>query len=109
MLPFFTTYPQFAPNQILTSNNLNQLYDYLGEQQRLTRTHLIGIGIVCGLEASLNDEGTQLTISRGCGVTSAGHLIIWDEDEPLEFRRPYTMPVDIDYTFFDLPSGNGET
>ncbi|MCP9234652.1 carboxypeptidase-like regulatory domain-containing protein [Lewinella sp. JB7] len=109
MLPNFTAYPQFAPNQILTSGNLNQLYDYLGEQERLTRTHLIGIGIVCGLEATLNDAGTQLTISRGCGVTSAGHLIIWDEDEPLEFRRPYTMPDDIDYDFFDLPDNSGDT
>ena len=109
MLPTFTAYPQFAPNQILSSNNLNQLYDYLGEQQRLTRTHLIGIGIVCGLEATLNDDGSQLTISRGCGVTSAGHLIIWNEDEPLEFRRPYTMPEDIDYPFFDLPDQSGNT
>ncbi len=109
MLPIFTAYPQFAPNQILTSNNLNQLYDYLYEQERLTRTHLIGIGIVCGLEASLNDEGDQLTISRGCGVTSAGHLIIWDEDEPLEFRRPYSMPEDIDYPFFDLPGDPANT
>ena len=109
MLPTFPAYPQFAPNQILTSKNLNQLYDYLYEQERLTRTHLIGIGIVCGLEASLNEAGNQLTISRGCGVTSAGHLIIWDEDEPLEFRRPYTMPEDIDYTFFNLPGDPNAT
>ena len=103
MQPIHTTYPQFSPNQILSSRHLNQLYDYLGEQGRLTRTHLIGIGVVCGLEASLNATGTGLTISRGCGVTSAGHLVIWDEDEPLEFFAPYTMPEDIDYPFFDLP------
>ncbi|THH39405.1 hypothetical protein [Neolewinella litorea] len=107
MQPIHTTYPQFAPNQILSSSHLNQLYDYLGEQGRLTRTHLIGIGIVCGLEATLNQAGSGITISRGCGVTSAGHLIIWDEDEPLEFFAPYTMPEDIDYTFFDLPDGDG--
>ncbi|MEM9525040.1 MAG: carboxypeptidase-like regulatory domain-containing protein [Bacteroidota bacterium] len=107
MQPIFTAYPQFAPNQVLSSSHLNQLFDYLGEQERLTRTHLIGIGIVCGLEAELNANGTGLTISRGCGVTSAGHLVIWDEDEALEFFTPYELPEDIDYTFFDLPDGSG--
>ena len=100
-----TSYPQFAPNQILSSGHLNQLYDYLEEQGRLSRTHLIGIGIACGLEATVNEAGTGITISPGCGVTSAGHLVLWDEDEPLEFFAPYRMPEDIDYTFFDLPDG----
>ncbi|MBC6993256.1 carboxypeptidase-like regulatory domain-containing protein [Neolewinella lacunae] len=107
MLPIHPNYPQFAPNQVLSSSHLNQLFDYLEEQGRLTRTHLIGIGIVCGLRAELNPAGTGITISRGCGVSSAGHLLIWDEDEALEFFRPYSPPEDIDYTFFDLPDGEG--
>ncbi|MEM7574079.1 MAG: carboxypeptidase-like regulatory domain-containing protein [Bacteroidota bacterium] len=109
MFPSQTTYPQFAPNQVLSNRHLNDLFEYLDEQGRLTRTHLIGIGIVCGLEASFaeGETGFGLQISAGCGVTSEGFLIRWDEDDILEFRTPYVMPEDIDYTFFDLPDGSG--
>lgn len=108
MLPTHTAYPEFMPNQVLSNRHLNQLFDFLYEQDRLSRTHLIGIGIVCGLTAEVteSDSGEAgVIISRGCGVTSAGHLVIWDEDEALEFYRPYAPPTNINYTFFDQPGG----
>ena len=40
----------FEPDQVLTNDHLNELFDYLDVQERLTRNKLIGIGIVCGLE-----------------------------------------------------------
>ena len=72
-------YPEFVPDQLLTSEHLNQLFGYLEEQNRLTRTNLIGMGIVCGLEVSINPERSQITISKGCGVTSEGYLATIDE------------------------------
>jgi hypothetical protein len=68
MLPTQVNYPEFVPDQLLTSEHLNQLFGYLEEQGRLTRTNLIGIGIVCGLEVKTNAAGTQITITKGCGV-----------------------------------------
>ena len=35
------TYPVFEANQVLSNLHLNQLLDYLGEQERLTRANLI--------------------------------------------------------------------
>lgn len=70
-----TRYPQFVADQILTAQNLQDLFNYLDEQERLTRTNLIGIGIVCGLEAYTHASGTSINISKGVGVTSAGYLV----------------------------------
>ena len=75
MIPVNTIYPEFVADQLLTSENLNQLFGYLDEQGRMTRTNLIGIGIVCGLQVQTAADGTTLTITKGTGVTSEGYLI----------------------------------
>jgi len=85
----FTIYPEFVADQVLTADHLNELFDYLDEQERLTRTCLIGIGIVCGLE-SLYD-GNTIQITRGVGVTSKGFLIQYP-DTTLMAYRPYKLP-----------------
>lgn len=75
MQPTKENYPEFVPDQLLTSEHLNQMFGYLEEQGRLTRTNLIGIGIVCGLEVRTNATATEITITAGCGVTSEGYLV----------------------------------
>ena len=70
-----TRYPEFVADQVLTAQNLQDLFNYLDEQERLTRTNLIGIGIVCGLEVFTNPNGTSVNLSKGVGVTSAGYLV----------------------------------
>lgn len=95
-------YPEFIPNQILTNVQLNQLHTYLDEQNRLTRTHLVGMGIICGLQVQVVDEGgndRSIKISRGYGVTSEGYMI--EIPQPYE-TKSYNLPgitaplVDID-------------
>ncbi len=77
----FQTYPVFDKNQVLTHNQLNGVVNYLEEQGRMTRSCLIGIGIVCGfmlrLEPASESESGKLTlhISKGVGVTSHGFLM----------------------------------
>lgn len=85
----FNTYPIFVADQVLTADHLNEVVNYLEEQDRLTRNRLIGIGIVCGLELKASTE--QIQISGGCGVTSEGYLIVRD---PATFTHyhPYTLP-----------------
>ena len=68
-------YPKFVPDQVLTSDNLNDLFGYLDEQGRMTRTNLLGIGIVCGLEVKTAADGSSITITKGVGVTSSGYLV----------------------------------
>lgn len=87
----FNYYPVFVADQVLTADHLNEIVNYLEEQDRLTRNKLIGIGIVCGLE--LKVSSTQIEITKGCGVTSAGYLIVQDA-LTLTHYRPYTLPGD---------------
>src|SRR6185295_17364878 len=98
-------FPVFEANQVLTSGHLNDVFNYLDEQERLTRSNLIGIGIACGLQIKLDtSSGTVIRLSKGCGVTSQGYLIVEPEDVPLvAYRENYTLPSDPDYPAFYLP------
>jgi hypothetical protein len=81
-------YPSYQPNQFLTSQDLNNSFSYLEEQERLTRANLIGTGIVCGLDFSIvSDAGSKLTaitIHAGFGVTADGYSV--DLPKPLEYK-----------------------
>ena len=106
MKPIQDKYPIFEANQVLTSRHLNEVFDYLNEQERLTRANLIGIGIECGLEIRLETNGSDQTIhlSRGCGVSSAGYILIEPDDLALVSYQKYTLPLDIDYPQFKYES-----
>lgn len=93
------SYPEFVADQLLTADNLTDLFHYLDVQERGTRINLIGIGIVCGLEVSVNEEGTELTISKGCGITSEGYLVRWEEASFQNFK-PYDAAVEKRYPLF---------
>lgn len=65
-------YPVFDPDQILSNGNLNDMMSYVDYQNTLTRTELVGNGIVCGLVATYESgEGSSLNIkvTLGHGVT----------------------------------------
>ncbi len=95
----FDQYPIFAANQVLRNDHLNQVFNYLDEQGRLTRSQLLGVGIVCGLEVRLDPASARVFIDEGLGVTSAGHLVLYDSPGPLTHRRPYTPLVSDGETF----------
>lgn len=97
MKPVQDTYPIFEANQVLTNTHLNELFNYLDEQERLTRANLIGIGIVCGLEIDLEAPTATIHLSKGCGVTSEGYLIVEPEDVELVSYREYQLPKELDY------------
>jgi hypothetical protein len=64
--------PIFEPNQVLKDSDLNGIVTYLDSHNRITRTHLIGMGIVCGLEVQLSDDRSEIRLTPGCGITSEG-------------------------------------
>ncbi len=97
------SYPVFEPNQVLSDVHLNQAFNYLDEQERLTRANLIGIGIICGLEIRPEVKSQTeaiIRLSKGCGVTSEGYLIEESEDVSLVSYREYKLPGDPDYPSF---------
>ncbi|HEV8389825.1 MAG TPA: hypothetical protein VGQ35_08275 [Dongiaceae bacterium] len=87
-----TFYPVFESGQVLTSKHLNDIVDYLEPQDRLTRTRLVGIGIVCGFEPDWNAAANTLSLSCGVAVTSEGYLIA-ENDVVLDRVRPYSVPI----------------
>ncbi len=97
------TYPLFEANQVLTPGQLNDLVEYLDEQQRLTRANLIGIGVACGLEVGFDSSAATISLSKGVGVTSEGYLIVEPADVTLAHRRPYTLPKEYGYPPFLVP------
>lgn len=94
------SFPEFVADQLLTADNLNDLFHYLDVQERGTRVNLIGIGIVCGLEVSVNEEGTEIKISKGCGITSAGYLVRWEE-ATFQNYKSYDAAIDLPYPLFN--------
>lgn len=107
-------FPVFEANQVLTSGHLNDLFNYLDEQDRLARANLIGVGIVCGLEVQSSVAGNQATVhlSKGCGITSQGYLAVEPVDVALVSCRNYVPPDELAYPLFDqlplwelLPAG----
>lgn len=91
MSDILNTYPVFEKNQVLTSTQLNNLVNYLDQQNRLTRARLIGMGVVCGLEIDYNKSENTITISKGTGITSEGYLISIGDCVTVKYR-PYNLP-----------------
>ncbi|WGG48137.1 hypothetical protein [Rugamonas sp. DEMB1] len=102
------TYPVFEANQVLSNLHLNQLFDYLNEQERLTRANLIGVGIACGLTLKLDDATTTLHLAPGCGITTEGYLVIEADPVALTAYREYNLPLDVDYPLLRDKSQTGQ-
>lgn len=68
----------FENNQVLTADQLNSVVNYFDYQQRLTRTKLLGAGIVCGLNIFFSNN--NIAITKGVGLTSDGDLAVLEND-----------------------------
>ncbi|GMQ25620.1 hypothetical protein Aoki45_23020 [Algoriphagus sp. oki45] len=95
MSQLINNYPIFEGSQVLTSDQLNQLGAYLDQQNRLTRSKFIGMGIACGLKVRPLSNG--LSISKGLGVTSEGFLIQIGKQFDATHYRPYSLPEGVSY------------
>ena len=51
-----TQYRKFNENQVLTDGQLNEFIDYFEDQDRLSRTLLSGVGIVCGFKSTITSS-----------------------------------------------------
>jgi hypothetical protein len=80
-------YELFRENQLLTHEQLNKFIRYFEDQDRLTRTCLIGVGLVCGLSARVKNN--VITVSQGCAVTTDGDLLKLETTD-YKFFRSYS-------------------
>lgn len=108
MLPVQVEFPKFVADQLLTSDDLNQLFGYLDEQNRMTRTNLIGIGIVCGLQLQVNNAKTQVTITKGCAVTSEGYLISVHTKAYTQYKKYKVDTARVYDKFYKLDGGGNK-
>lgn len=79
------SYPVFEADQVLSQKHLNRLISYLEEQDRVSRTQLLGMGVVCGLEIS-KPNVTTVAISCGTGITSLGYLVPLEDSNFTHFK-----------------------
>jgi hypothetical protein len=77
-------YSSFVDNQVLTAKQLNDIIEFFEDQQRLTRTCLVGVGLVCGFGFKGNAGG--ITVSKGCAVTTDGDLLYMQDTAFTHFR-----------------------
>lgn len=107
-MPNPNEYLVFEADQVLTNDHLNQLFYYVDQQNRWTRNKLAGIGIVCGLH--LVQQSGVIQVTKGCGVTSQGYLILHDKTN-YSYYIPYQgikKPNDLPFTYPDpLPFYEG--
>ena len=66
----FNSYPHFYANQVLKCSDLNDSFGFLDEQARLSRLHLVGKGIISGLEVSFQNNSV-LKVGKGVAWTAA--------------------------------------
>src|SRR5688572_33308342 len=82
-----TGYSVFEKDQVLTHDQLNSVAEYADDQIRLTRVGLLGVGIACGLRASIVSGNVR--VSRGVGVTTDGDLVYLAQDQVFNRFKPY--------------------
>ena len=73
------TFPKYHPGQFLTSGNLNLSFSYLNEQDRISRSALMGYGILEGLDYNYDSQKGVLRINAGKAITEDGYLINFEE------------------------------
>ena len=82
-----TGYSIFEKDQVLTASQLNSVASYFEDQTRLSRTQLLGVGLVCGLQISAQEK--QVLLSQGMGVTTDGDLLSFSTDTFYDSYKVY--------------------
>ena len=93
----------FKPDMVLTHEQLNTLFGFLMQQDTLTRTNLIGVGVACGLEVSVFRQ--TIRISKGTGVTTEGDLISFPNAREYLYYAPYILSEHAPYLPFRSAKG----
>lgn len=102
----------FQPDAVLTAAQLNEWFSFVMAQEQATRTRLLGVGVATGLRPSLAPDGSTITVSAGCGLTSEGHLLRLEKAVTYAgyaaYAAPETYPALAGLKLLELrPAGEG--
>src|SRR5664279_3651962 len=78
-----TTFTIFENDQVLTADQLNDLFNYLDVQTRITRSKAIGVGIITGLEIGVL-ANKQIVVSKGAAITTDGDMLYYNSDQQFD-------------------------
>ena len=98
-------YSRFVKDQVLTEVQLNEIIDFFEDQHRITRTCLIGTGIVCGLHLRRNVK--SISLSEGVAVTTDGDLFKMSATN-FKYFAEYIQPDEGKYDPFYYKQGTEE-
>lgn len=93
-----TRFTIFENDQVLTADQLNDLFNYLDVQTRLTRTRAIGVGIICGLKIGAL-ENKNMVVSKGAAITTDGDMLHIDDDREFDQYEAFE-DVNAKYPYF---------
>ena len=82
-------YPIFEKDQVVTADQLNSIIRYFSRQQRITRSKIIGVGIICGLEVKYDSTKACITITKGCAISSIGDILYYPDDITFSKYKPF--------------------
>jgi hypothetical protein len=68
--------PRFFAGQLLSEKELNGLQDYVIAKNKLHNRHLVGAGIVCGIEAQCDPCGDRVRVTTGYAISPCGEDIV---------------------------------
>lgn len=98
-------YSRFVKDQVLTEVQLNEIIDFFEDQHRITRTCLIGTGIVCGLH--LRRYAKSISLGDGVAVTTDGDLFKMSATN-FKYFAEYIQPDEGKYDPFYYKQGTEE-
>jgi hypothetical protein len=80
--------PRYSQGILLTDDDLKAAVDYTGNLTRLLFRHLLGCGVVCGLEVTVDNE----KVKRRCLVVTVGSGLAIDcQGNPIELKAPQSL------------------
>ena len=82
-------YPRFQAGQIVGHDDLNQISSFLWDASNEDRRHLVGFGVVAGLQVTL--DGSRLSLASGMAIDQLGRTI----------TVPATQTINLDQTLVD--------
>lgn len=68
--------PRFFAGQLLTEQDLNRLDHYIVEKNKLHNRHLVGSGVVCGLEVLCDQCDERVRVTPGYAISPCGEDIV---------------------------------
>lgn len=102
-------YHAFRQDQVLTDKQLNRVINYFEDQDRLTRTCLTGVGLVCGLGVNYKSQEPSIKVNKGCAVTTDGDLVVMEANTYRDFRAYTNRKKGNNDPIYDPFFPNGDT